>query len=145
MGVNIAGGLQGPLIFYNGLSKHGLRGLAKKWRRNYLSSRKLQHLKVQSAIVWLLTYIVISLIAFNWNAIVAGWQVDSPLYIDHITKFVSLTPIALYVVFRGCYLPFKRGVALLDLFPFRFLLLAAVGALLDAVKVTTIFFSRAQG
>ncbi len=130
------------LISYNGLTKLGFKELAKKWRRNYLSSRQLQHLKVQTAIVWLLGYFVVSLIAFNWNAIVAGWQVESPFYIDHVTKIVSLTPIALYTVFRGCYLPYRRGVPLSDLFPFRFLLLAAVGAILDTVKVTTIFFPR---
>ena len=72
----------------------------------------------------------------------AGWQVESPFYIDHVTKIVSLTPIALYAVFRGCYLPYRRGVPLSDLFPFRFLPLAAVGAYLDAVKLATIYFPR---
>lgn len=142
MGVKLTDSPNEALISYNGLTKLGFRGLAKKWRRNYLSSRQLQHLKVQTTIVWLLAYVVVSLIAFNWNAIVAGWQVDSPFYLDHITKIVSLTPIALYVIFRGCYLPFKRGVPLGDLLPLRFLLLAGVGGLLDSVKVTTIFFPR---
>ena len=142
MGVKLTGSPNEALISYNGLTKLGFRGLAKKWRRNYLSSRQLQHLKVQTTIVWLLGYVVVSLTAFNWNAIVAGWQVDSPFYLDHITKIVSLTPIALYVVFRGCYLPFRRGVPLGGLLPLRFLLLAAVGALLDSVKVATIFFPR---
>lgn len=142
MGVKLAGSSHEVLVVYNGLVKLGLRGLAKKWRRNYLSSRQLQHLKVQTTIVWLVGYFVVSLIAFNWNAIVAGWQVDSPFYIDHVTKIVSLTPIALYVIFRGCYLPYKRGVPWSDILPFRFLLLAAVGALLDTVKVATIFFPR---
>ena len=142
MGLTIADSSHEALISYNGLTKLGLRGLAKKWRRNYLSSRQLQHLKVQTTIVWLVGYFVVSLIAFNWNEIVAGWQVESPFYIDHVTKIVSLTPIALYIVFRGCFLPFKRGVPLSDIFPFRFLLLAAVGALLDTVKVLTIFFPR---
>jgi hypothetical protein len=140
MEVKIADSPHKALISYNGLSKLGLRGLAKKWRRNYLSSRQLQHLKVQTTIMWLLAYVIVSLIAFNWNAIVAGWQVDSPLYIDHVTKIASLTPIMFYVVFRGCYLPYKRGVPLSGLVPFQFLLFAVVGAFLDAVKVSTIFF-----
>jgi hypothetical protein len=142
MGVRIAANSYGAQISYKGLSKLGLRGLARKWRRNYLSSRQLQHLKVQTTIVWLLGYVVVSLIAFNWNAIVAGWQVDSPFYLDHVTKIVSLTPIALYIIFRGFYLPFKRGVPLSDIFPFRFMMLAAVGAFLDAVKVSTIFIPK---
>lgn len=142
MGVKLAESPHEALISYKGLTKLGFRGLARKWRRNYLSSRQLQHLKVQTTIVWLLSYVVMSLVGFNWNAIVAGWQVDSPLYIDHVTKIVSLTPIVLYIFFRGCFLPFKRGVPLSDIFPFRFLLMAAVGAFLDAVKVSTIFFPR---
>ena len=142
MGVKLAPDFGEALVYYHGLKKLGVRALIKKWRRNYLSSRQLQHLKVQTTIVWLLGYVVVSLTAFNWNAIVAGWQVDSPFYLDHITKIVSLTPIALYVVFRGCYLPFKRGVPLGDLLPLRFLLLAGVGGLLDLVKVATIFFPR---
>jgi hypothetical protein len=142
MGVKIENSSHEALISYKGLTKLGLRELAKKWRRNYLSSRQLQHLKVQTTIVWLLFYAVASLIAFNWNAIVAGWQVESPLYIDHVTKIVSLTPIGLYIFFRGCYLPFKRGVPLSNIFPLRFVLLAVVGAFLDVVKVYTIFVPR---
>ena len=142
MRVKLADSPNEALISYNGLTKLGFRGLAKKWRRNYLSSRQLQHLKVQTTIVWLLVYVVASLVAFNWNAIVAGWQVDSPFYLDHITKIVSLTPLALYIIFRGCYLPFKRGVPVSDLFPLRFAFLATVGAILDTVKVTTIFLPR---
>ena len=142
MGVKIADSPHDALLSYTGLRKLGLIGLAKKWRRNYLSSRLLQHLKVQTTVVWLLAYVAVSFIAFNWNSIVASWQVESPFYIDHVTKIVSLTPIALYIIFRGCYLPFKRGVPWVSIFPFRFLLLAAIGAILDAVKVTTIFFPR---
>ncbi len=142
MGVKIATASDEAQLTYNGLSKLGLRGLAKKWRRNYLSSKQLQHLRVQTVVVWFVLYLVASLIAFNWNAIIAGWQVDSPFYLDHVTKIVSLTPMALYIFFRGCFLPFKRGVSLSDIFPSRFLLLAAVGAFLDAVKVSTIFISR---
>jgi hypothetical protein len=142
MGVKMVSSSHEALTSYNGLTKLGLRGLVKKWRRNYLSSRQLQHLKVQTTIVWLVGYFVASLIAFNWNEIIAGWQVESPFYIYHVTKLVSLTPIVLYVMFRGCYLPYKRGVPWSAILPFRFLLLAAVGLLLDAVKVKTILIPR---
>ncbi len=141
MGLKIAKNSGGALVSYCGLKNLGIRALVKKWRRNYLSSRTLQHLRVQTTIVWLVVYVVGSLLAFNWNDLIAGWQLDSPFYIDHVTKIVSLSPIALYIIFRGCYLPFKRGVPFSDLFPLRFLLLASVGAILDTVKVSTIFIS----
>ena len=145
MGVKIAADYEDALLSYHGLKNLSIRALLIKWRRNYLSSRQLQHLKVQTTIVWLVAYSVGSLVAFNWNALVAGWQIDSPFYIGHITKIVSLSPIVLYIIFRGCYLPFKRGVPLSDLFPLRFLLLASVGGILDAVKISTIFFLRKAG
>jgi glycosyltransferase involved in cell wall biosynthesis len=144
MGAEIEDSPNQTLVYYQGLTKLGFKGLIRKWRRNYLSSRQLQHLKVQTMIIWMSAYVMVSFIAFNWNAIAAGWKVDSPFYIDHVTKIASLTPVGLYIFFRGFYLPFRRGVPFSDIFPFRFLLLAAVGALLDSVKVTTIFFPRAS-
>ena len=142
MGVEIKESSREAQISYNGLTRLGFRGLTKKWRRNYLSSRQLQHLKVQTIVVYLAVYVVGSLVAFNWNALVAGWQVESPFYLDHVTKIVSLTPLFLYIILRGLYIPLKKGVPVMDLIPFRFILLASVGALLDAVKVSTIFLPK---
>lgn len=126
------------LVTYVGLDYLGFAEILRKWRRNYLSSRRLQHLKVQSLLVWFVLYVIASLAAFNWNAIVAGWQLDSPYYIDHVTKIVSLTPLFFYIALRGFYIPFKRGVPVAALLPFRFLLLSGVGFLLDVTKVMTI-------
>ena len=92
--------------------------------------------------MWLILYVIASLTAFNWNAIVAGWQIDSPYYIDHVTKLVSLTPVFIYTVLRGFYIPFKRGVPITVLIPFRFLFLAGVGLILDSIKITTILLPR---
>ena len=144
MGLKIICSTPQALISYRGLTNRNLSELLRKWRRNYLSSRQLQHLKVQTTMLWLGVYVIGSLAAFNWNALVAGWQVDSPFYVDHVTKIVSLIPIILYILIRGCYLPFKRGVPFSDLFPSRFLLLAAVGFILDAVKVSTILIPKAN-
>ena len=142
MGVEIIESSREAQISYNGLTRLGFRGLTKKWRRNYLSSRQLQHLKVQTIVVYLAVYVVGSLVAFNWNALVAGWQVESPFYLDHVTKIVSLTPLFLYIIFRGLYIPLIKGVPVMHLIPFRFILLASVGGLLDAVKVSAIFLSK---
>ena len=137
MGISMQIG-SAPPIRYLGLTRLGLRGMMAKWRRNYVSSRQLQHLRVQTTLIWLVGYVVLSLVAFNWNAIIAGWEVDSPYYVDHVTKIVSITPIIAYICVRGFFIPFRRGVPMNDLLPTRFLLLAGVGALLDGTKFATI-------
>jgi glycosyltransferase involved in cell wall biosynthesis len=130
-----------PSVDYLGLNDLSLLNIAKKWRRNYVSCRELQHLRVQRALVWLILYFLLSLLAFNWNSLIAGWQEDSPFYIGHITKIASLTPITLYIFVRGMYIPFKRGVPLNDLLPLRFFGLALVGGILDLTKVSAVAFS----
>ena len=135
----------GDSVQYVGLQRNGLLGMARKWRRNYLSSKRLQHLKVQTTLIWLAIYTIASLAAFNWNAIVAGWEVTSPFYLDHVTKIVSLAPLFVYLLIRGVLLPFSRGVKLHQLLPLRFLGVAGVGALLDAIKITSVIYTRPRG
>jgi hypothetical protein len=127
-----------PSTDYIGLARLGLIEIFKKWRRNYVACRDLQHLKVQRVLVGLIAYVLLSLFALNWNALLAGWQIDSPYYIHHVTKIVSLLPVVFYVLFRGLYIPLKRGVRLRNLLPFRFLLLALVGASLDVIKISAL-------
>jgi len=125
-------------VNYLGLRVLGLGGMVKKWRRNYLSSRTLQHQRVQISLIWLVAYVVASLAAFNWNAIVAGWQTSSPYYVDHVTKIVSLSPFVFYLILRGLILPLRRGVPTARLLPVRFILLAAVAGVLDALKIISV-------
>jgi glycosyltransferase involved in cell wall biosynthesis len=136
MQLKIFNGHVEPSTDYIGLDGLGFIEISKKWRRNYVSCRDLQHLKVQRVLVALMAYVTVSLFALNWNALVAGWQMDSPYYIHHITKIVSLLPVVFYVLFRGLYIPLKRGARLRNLLPFRFLLLALVGASLDVIKIS---------
>jgi hypothetical protein len=130
---------------YYGLSNLRLLGVLKKWRRNYLSSRQLQHLKVQLITVLLVLYVISSFVAFKWNALIAGWQTDSPYYVDHITKLVGVLPLVVYVLFRGFFIPLRKGVPLQDLLPFRFLLLAVLALLLDVVRVSSAIGSMPNG
>ena len=75
-------------------------------------------------------------IAYNWNWFVAGLQVNSLLYIPHITKIVTINPLLIYFFYRGIYLPRNKGLKLFPgILPLRFLLLFFVGAVLDMVKL----------
>jgi hypothetical protein len=82
------------------------------------------------------------LAAFNWNAIVAGWEVTSPYYLDHVTKIVSLSPLIVYVFMRGGVMPFVRGTPIMRILPIRFVLLSGVGAILDMTKFSSVIFSK---
>jgi GT2 family glycosyltransferase len=133
----VFGSIDAP-VEYVGLLQQSVSGILRKWHRNHLASRELQHLKVQRVTFWLVSYMFLSLVSFNWNSIVAGWETDSPLYISHVTKIATLTPLALYVFFRGYFIPHRRGVPIKELLPFRFFLLAVVGAALDVIKMITL-------
>ena len=97
---------------------------------------------VQGITFWLVSYIFLSLVSFNWNSVVAGWETDSPLYFSHVTKISTLTPLVLYIFFRGIFIPHRRGVPIKELLPIRFLLLASVGVALDLVKMLTILLPK---
>ena len=120
------------LIDYVGLIGINLNSILKKWHRNYSASHELPHLFPQKLFLWMVLYPLIIFVGFNWNYLIANWYEDSPLYIAHITKIAAISPILIYVITRGIILPLRRGV--IDLFPIRFVLIAVVCFIADAVK-----------
>jgi len=123
------------LIDYVGLIGLDLKTLLRKWHRNYSASRGLPQFFPQRLILWLIFYPLLILIAFNWNYLVADWRLDSPFYIGHVTKIVAVLPAMTYVIIRGMMLPLKRGIAIKQLLPIRFLAVTFICFMADAVKV----------
>jgi hypothetical protein len=128
------------LIDYVGLMGINLKSILRKWHRNYSASHELPHLFSQKLFLWMVLYPLIVFIGFNWNYLIANWHEDSSFYIAHITKMAAILPILIYVITRGIILPLRRGVAFFDLFPARFLLIAGICLIADAVKAYV--FSR---
>jgi hypothetical protein len=124
-----------PLLDYYGLIGYDLKSLIRKWYRNYTASRNLPHLFPQRIILWIILYPLVILIAFNWNYLIADWRIDSPMYVGHVTKIATVLPILGYITLRGFILPFKRGVILKELLPFRFLAITLICFMADLVKV----------
>ena len=122
------------LVDYVGLIGINLNTILKKWHRNYSASHDLPHLFPQKMFLWLVLYPLIIFIGFNWNYLIANWHEDSPLYIAHITKMAAAFPIFAYVITRGILLPLRRGVGFTQLFPLRFLQIAGICFMADAVK-----------
>ena len=121
---------------YYGLLRLNFKRLVKKWVVSYRSSGVLEYYKWQRqlAIFIALPYIII--IAYNWNSLIAGWQVNSLFYIPHITKIVIMIPLLIYFFYRAIFLPRKKGLKLFPgILPLRFLMLFFVGAVLDMAKL----------
>ena len=123
------------LIDYVGLIGSNMKSLLWKWHRNYTAARDLPHFSPQRLLLWLILYPLLTLIAFNWNYLIADWRMDSPFYIGHVTKIVVFLPVLAYVVTRGLLLPLKRGVAIRRLLPIRFFAIFLICFMADVVKV----------
>ena len=123
------------LIDYAGLIGLDIKTLLKKWHRNYSASRGLPQFFPQRLILWLIFYPLLILIAFNWNYLIADWRLESPFYIGHVTKIVAVLPVLTYVFIRGILLPLKRGVAIKQLLPIRFLAITFICFMADTLKV----------
>lgn len=130
-------------IDYVGLIGIDTNKLLKKWYRNYSASHDLPHLFPQKLFLWFVLYPTIIFIAFNWNYLLANWRMDSPLYIGHITKLAAILPPLAYVFTRGILLPLRRGVGFSRIFPIRFIAIALISFLADAVKA--LVFSAPRG
>lgn len=128
------------LVDYVGLIGINLNSILKKWHRNYSASSGLPHLFPQKIFLWLVLYPLIIFVALNWNYLFANWYEDSPFYIAHITKMAAIFPPLAYVITRGIILPFRRGVKYWSLFPLRFITIALICFLADAIKA--LVFSR---
>ena len=112
-----------------------MKQLLNKWYRNDTASRDLPHFFPQRLLLWLVLYPLLVLIAFNWNYLIAGWRMDSPLYIGHVTKIVAVLPVLSYVGVRGIVLPLRRGVGIWRLLPVRFIAVTVICFMADVVKV----------
>lgn len=128
------------LVDYVGLRGVSLSSILRKWHRNYSASHELPHLFPQKMFLWIFLYPLIIFVAFNWNYLFANWYEDSPFYIAHITKIAAILPPLAYVITRGVFLPFRRGVKLWSIFPLRFIVISLICLMADAIKA--LVFSR---
>jgi hypothetical protein len=122
-------------VDYYGLLRLNFKKLIKKWLVSYRSSGGLEYYKWQRQLAVFIVLPYFIFIAYIWNGLVTGWQVNSLFYIPHITKIVTIIPFVIYFLYRGIFLPRNKGLKLFPgILPLRFLALFFVGAVLDIVK-----------
>lgn len=96
--------------------------------------RKLPGNSFLANICKLMIFFIIAYSIYNWNAVVAKWVEDSVWYIPHITKIFISCVIFTSFIYRGIYFPLKNKIKLNFLFPFNWILVGALGIVLDLVK-----------
>ena len=120
---------------YYGLLRLNFKKLVKKWLVSYRSSGGLEYYKWQRQLAIFIALPYFIFVAYNWNWLATEWQVNSFLYIPHITKIVIIIPLLIYFFYRGIFLPRNKGLKLFpSILPLRFLMLFFVGVVLDMVK-----------
>ncbi len=83
---------------------------------------------------WIFLFFVILYSVLYWNFAIADWDVDSYLFIPHITKIYIASVFVTSLCYRGVYRPLKLGTNYKFLFPKNWLIIGLIGLSLDLVK-----------
>ena len=119
-----------------------IKSLIYKWYRNYLFTSRLPYFNAHKSIYYHFFILLLLIFAFNWNWIVAGWERDNFLYFPNITKITAIIILFLYLLVRGVLLPFRKGVNIYELLPYKWLAVASISLLLDITKMWAFFKAR---
>jgi len=103
------------------------KGLLQPWNRNIT-------LGVFEKVYLLVIAVLTTGLICKWNYIFAHFNVNSILYIPHITKIYVASLFLLSIVFRGIIRPLRRNVECSFIFPVNWFLIGLLGVTLDIVK-----------
>ena len=95
---------------------------------------------VSSRTLKVIVLVFITLAAYRWNAVIAGWMEDAVLYVPHITKIYLSALLLTSIFYRGLFLPLGRKVDLSYLLPFRWIQVSLLGLSLDLFKAPGYLF-----
>jgi hypothetical protein len=125
-------------IVYYGIENKTLFFFIKKWWTFYNNSKNLS---INDRDRWLSNiffYLLFIFFGFNWNYKISEYLFGTSLLIPHITKLIVIIAPIFYIIFRGIYLPIKRGVPIIEVVPFRFFLLLIISSILDLIKLVAL-------
>ena len=127
---------------YDKLNHTSVSTLVKKWFRNYIYVANLPFFRAHKDVYYLSISFLAILIAFNWNWILAAWDMNSILYIPNITKISISVILIAYVLGRGILLPIKKSINLIFLFQANFIFITLLSMILDITKVLAFIYSK---
>ena len=135
----IRSSINNEFLQYKGLIGLNYISLLKKWYRNYSHVSNLPYMNSHLRYYYVGFIILVMMISYNWNSIMAGWKEDSVVYLPHITK-ISFSIISLiYIIVRGLFFPLKKKVSILFLFPINFILVSIISIFIDMTKFFAFF------
>ncbi len=131
-------GWESSALFIPNITKIYLISIITLLLFSFLISRGVfRGVKISSFVTNLLRFtslILIFIIVYRWNAVIANWVEDSVWFIPHITKIFVGSILFIALFYRGIYFPLTHGIMSKYLFPFNWILVGGLGILLDIVK-----------
>jgi len=123
------------VISYSGLPVN-LKNTVKKWLRYSIENSKVNILIKEKFFYVALFFVFFAIFLYRWNHIVSGdtWDVNNPLFIPNLNKIFWSIFLASYLIFRGFINPIFHKVTISFLLPYRWILVGALGAILDIIK-----------
>ena len=112
--------------------------LLKKWHRNYISTSKLPYFVPHKNSY----YYFFVFLALTWNPYIAR-SYQAGFYMPHLAKLSLFSLFFLYLAIRSIFLPLKKGMPILNLFPFNFIKILTISFLIDIVKISA--FAKSRG
>ncbi|RPF74847.1 MAG: glycosyltransferase [Rickettsiales bacterium TMED289] len=123
------------VISYKGLPSN-LYDTTKKWLRYSIENSKVNILFKEKFFYVSLIFIFFAIFLYRWNHIISGdtWDINNPLFIPNLNKIFWFILISLYILFRGIIKPLKNNTSLHFLLPYKWFLIAILGAIIDITK-----------
>ena len=124
-----------PLLKYNLSKQVTFMSILTKWYRNNSKASSLIYIKPHKDIYYYSASILAVLIAYNWNNLIAAWDMNSAFYIPNITKITAGLLFFSYYSIRSILMPLRKGISYSFLLPFNHILIFILSAFLDIVKL----------
>lgn len=134
--------LSEEFLSYNELNNYSIKDLLKKWFRNYTHTARLPFFRAHKDFYFYVISLIAILLAYNWNRVIASWDMSNIFYVPNITTGIMLLLSFCYIVIRGIALPYKKGVSLSFIFPVNFIIITIMSVMVDITKATAFGYSR---
>ena len=123
------------ILIYNNLDNISIIKLINKWYRNYTYSGQLPYMNNHKNIYFAALLFLFIIGSFNWNWLVAKWDINNYFYIPHVTKISLFFILILYICVRGIIIPNNKGVSLRMIIPLKWIYVSLISIIIDVTKL----------
>jgi glycosyltransferase involved in cell wall biosynthesis len=108
----------------------------KKWAFYSFENAKINILQTQKSLYFILLTVLILYFIYSWNYLFTqgAWS-NSPYFVPNLNTIVWSVLFAFYSLVRGIIMPFNKKEQLSYIFPFKWILIAILGFLIDVSKL----------